>query len=450
MTIAIAPTDRQSDNDLIAAISATHQEMSRQHARFLLDLAEFDERGLAVECGAKSTAAWIIRTFDVADNTAYDYLRVAKTLVAFGYLADSFRETRINYSKARLLGKYLTEENEIELVLMAESLSYRELEQALAGRARPGQNKKSQPGNRFRLWVDKDTGKIKFSGELDPVEGQKLITALKIGELASLIDLAELDPEVLSDAARLDAALSEAENQVAHEADGEADGEAEPGSSRFGMPMPAKLMSSFLGMLNIVHTSPANSRRAPGAQVHVIYTEDGHAHLPHAPAASSDALTGEVLNGYMRGHLLDSKGATMKLGRSKRLVSDPVAMAVLTEWMHQCAMPGCNHTQFIEFHHIVEWQRGGLTNPENLLPLCSYCHSLVTKGVVRIAPEPQNPAALIFSFRDGSEYVSKNRSLPLRSSSGGEPYTGVEVPEVPMVLDGEIEDDGWASFGDED
>lgn len=104
MTAAFALTTALSDNDLIRAISTANEEMSRQHAHFLLNLAEFDERGLAEECGSKSTAAWIIRSFDVADNTAYDYLRVARTVATFRFVADSFQEARINYSKVRLLG----------------------------------------------------------------------------------------------------------------------------------------------------------------------------------------------------------------------------------------------------------------------------------------------------------------------------------------------------------
>lgn len=438
MTTALSLTTTLSDHDLISTISAANEEMSRQHALFLLNLAEFDDRGLAQECGARSTAAWIVRIFDVADNTAYDYLRVARTVARFRFVADSFLEAGINYSKVRLLGKYLTEENEIELVLLAESMSYRELERALAGRSRAGDRGSSGGEDQFRLWVDKETGRVRFSGELGPVEGQKLLTALKIGELANLVDLAEIDPETLSDAERLDEALAEAEPDEVDAL----------GSSRFGMPMPAKLMSSFLGMLNIVHSSPVNSRRAPGAQVHVIYTEDGHAHLPHAPAATAESLTGTMLNGYMRGHLLDGKGATMKLGRSRRLVSDAVATAVLTEWMFQCAMPGCAHTQFIEFHHIVEWARGGLTNPENLLPLCSYCHSLVSRGIVGVEPDSRDPARLMFRFRDGTVFESVNRSLPLRVACAGEPYTGAAIPEPPMVINQDFDKEGWVSFGD--
>lgn len=451
MTIAIAPVTSAglSDNELVAVIAAANREMSRQHARFLLNLAEFDERGLALECGAKSTAAWIVRSFDVADNTAYDYLRVARTAATFQYVADSFQSTRINYSKVRLLGRYLTVDNEIELVLLAESMSYRELERALAGRPRAGDEKDGPRVSRLRIWVDKDTGWIKFAGELGPADGQKLLTALKIGELASVVDLDDVDPEVLASEEKLSEAVSRAEEQpVAVEAQPVDEPSPLTGTSRFGLPMPSKLMSSFLSLLNIVHCSPANSRRAPGAQVQVLVTEDGHAHLPANPAAASGALSATVLNGYLRGHLLDSKGVTMKFGRAKRLVSDHQALAVLAAWQFQCAMPGCNHSRFIEFHHIVEWVRGGLTNPENLLPLCSFCHSMVTNGQVTVEPDLANSARLIFNFRDGSQFLSENRSLPLRTNQTSDAYLGARIPEVPEYR--VYGPDGWLGFDDEE
>lgn len=52
----------------------------------------------------------------------------------------------------------------------------------------------------------------------------------------------------------------------------------------------------------------------------------------------------------------------------------------MTMWGHQCAMPGCTHTRFIEIHHMKEWADGGKTDLDNLIPLCSACRSLVTDG----------------------------------------------------------------------
>lgn len=64
----------------------------------------------------------------------------------------------------------------------------------------------------------------------------------------------------------------------------------------------------------------------------------------------------------------------MNLGRSTRLASRAQRRALRA--MHPtCAMPGCSvgfdHTQP---HHVIWWERGGLTDLDNLLPLCSRHH----------------------------------------------------------------------------
>lgn len=448
MSTALINNDRQTNAELIDTISFAHHEYNRQQAGFLIALGHFDQRELAPICGAKSSAAWITRRFDVADSTAYDYLRVSRTLMNFEQVAHSFSNGRLNYSKVRLLGRYLDEENEVELVLLAESMSYRELVRALAGRNQPDEDGKRKQENTFDLWVDSSTGNLCFKGRLDPILGQQLLAALKVGELANLVDLSDIDPEVLGDEEKLDEALAAAEKQgVEVEAESVPRDNAVPteerSASRYGRTSRGKLMSAFQGLINIVMSSPTNKRRAPGTQVHVVFTEDGHAFMPGNPAADASGLTGAILNSEMRGHLLDSAGSPLQMGRRKRLVTEAQALAILTRWMFQCAMPSCNHTQFIEFHHIVDWIAGGLTNPENLLPLCSHCHSLVTKELVTIDIDAHTRAKLHFRFRDGTHFVSENRSLPLR---GGveKPYVDAPLPEPMLSRD----DNEW-SFADD-
>ncbi len=61
-------------------------------------------------------------------------------------------------------------------------------------------------------------------------------------------------------------------------------------------------------------------------------------------------------------------------------------------------------------------EKRGHTDLENLLPLCSACHSLVTDGYLRIVREASH---LHFIYGDGSRYVSVNHSLPRRGRGEG-------------------------------
>jgi 5-methylcytosine-specific restriction endonuclease McrA len=50
---------------------------------------------------------------------------------------------------------------------------------------------------------------------------------------------------------------------------------------------------------------------------------------------------------------------------------------VLARDRHCCQAPGCEHTKFLEVHHIKSRADGGGNDPENLITLCSACHRLV-------------------------------------------------------------------------
>jgi 5-methylcytosine-specific restriction endonuclease McrA len=53
-----------------------------------------------------------------------------------------------------------------------------------------------------------------------------------------------------------------------------------------------------------------------------------------------------------------------------------VRREVLARDRHRCRRKGCRHTRFLEVHHLVPRRQGGRNEPENLVTLCTGCHSL--------------------------------------------------------------------------
>jgi len=43
----------------------------------------------------------------------------------------------------------------------------------------------------------------------------------------------------------------------------------------------------------------------------------------------------------------------------------------------RCRFPGCDHTRWLEGHHIRWWSRGGPTDLDNIICACGHCHRLV-------------------------------------------------------------------------
>lgn len=412
----LATITELDDTDLTATIHDSHHSLSRHRARFILGLAEFHARQLAGNHGSPNTVAWLTRHHDLARRTAFEYLGVGTKLRRFRLVAHSFLTGDLSYSKVRLLLRHLTEANEDELLNLALRHTLAELEQALAGRARS--RGRSAPTNSLRIINDEETGGLRFWGTLDPERAAEFLAALKIGELANLRDLSDLPPDTLTDPAAVD---TEVEQTRARE----------KSRTRFGSPLSATVLPAFLSVLNMVRTTPHNSRRAPGAQVNVLLTEDGRAVLPERHGAETADLLRLLINGTVRYHLLDRRGLRITLSRSTRLVSHAQETALLALWGHRCAAPGCHHSRFLEFHHIHEWSRGGATDLNNLIPLCSGCHSLVTAGHLTIHADRVSPELLRFRFPGGHSHTAAARRLPVADEQLGpwaDTYTEGPVP----------------------
>ncbi len=61
-------------------------------------------------------------------------------------------------------------------------------------------------------------------------------------------------------------------------------------------------------------------------------------------------------------------------------IPQAVKDAVLVESGHRCSIPTCRTPVPIEIAHIVPWAESKDHSPENLIVLCSNCHSLQEKG----------------------------------------------------------------------
>lgn len=108
---------------------------------------------------------------------------------------------------------------------------------------------------------------------------------------------------------------------------------------------------------------------------------------------------------------------TIHLTKKQRLVTAAQQQALLAQWMFQCAFPTCNHTRFLQFHHVIDHSKGGPTELWNLIPLCSACHSKVTNGINRLEFGKGNTP--IFTQANGRQYMSENLGIPMALSNTG-------------------------------
>ena len=91
----------------------------------------------------------------------------------------------------------------------------------------------------------------------------------------------------------------------------------------------------------------------------------------------------------------------LDVGRTQRLATVRQRKAVVARQGNECAAPGCHNTH-LEIHHVIWWSRGGRTNLDNLVGLCSRCHHLLHRDLLQISG----------NAADGFEFTNGN-GLPL-------------------------------------
>jgi hypothetical protein len=69
----------------------------------------------------------------------------------------------------------------------------------------------------------------------------------------------------------------------------------------------------------------------------------------------------------------------LNVGRTYRLATMKQRRGVIARQEGVCAAPGCNHTH-LEVHHVIWYSRGGTTDLDQLIGLCTRCHHLVHKN----------------------------------------------------------------------
>lgn len=186
------------------------------------------------------------------------------------------------------------------------------------------------------------------------------------------------------------------------------------GRLRASMDLDAEAGSRFLHALDAQSASLASRRRQAGEQFRlddhhracafselVEGTNAGygraavnvvvdHATLTEGPHAGTIARTTNgfdlpidtirrfLCDAWMTHTLLSEGGIPLAVGRSHRTATDAQrnALAAVHDSCALCDVPFAH----CQIHHLIEWEAGGLTDIENLVPLCSSHHHEVHAG----------------------------------------------------------------------
>jgi hypothetical protein len=371
------PPTQQSLDELGDRICELAAHLASATCRWLLMIAEFDEREGWAEWGVVSCAQWLSWRCSIGSRAAREHVRVARRLGELPLVRAAFEAGELSYCKVRALARVATERIEADLVEIARHATGAQLEKLVRGYsgAMSATVEAAQRSleRRFLRWDWEDDGSLRFQGRLSATDGALLLQALQ----AVQEPIREPDADVSG--ARADALVWLARAALMDGIGGLDDGQEQgdsrpPGAPRSGAPRSGAPRSG----------APRSGGDPCEVVVHVdvetLARDEVHARseLAGGPAIAPETARRLACDAAVV-RIVERDGEPLSVGRRTRRIP-PALRRALCSRDRGCRFPGCDHTRFLHAHHIHHWAQGGRTDLPNLVHLCPYHHRLVHEG----------------------------------------------------------------------
>lgn len=367
------PPRALSNSALESEVVGLAGHLAAAHCRWLLMLAEFDNRDGWGGPGLRSCAHWLSWRVGMNLRTAFEQLRVAHALTRLPLISAAFETGRISYSKVRAMTRVATAGTEDTLLALALAGTASHVERVVRAIRQARADPAEVHAGRRLDWTWNDDGSLQVRVRLTPEQGTELLNAL-----AGVTD--KQAPRV-----RGAGAAGCSAEQSTPDGFGSDPGftplSANPSAPTETVDVPIEALAARRADALIALVTGTGSTRtgiSSGAQVVLhIDAEQGTAQIengPSVPMASAERL---VCGARVQALLKDRRGNPLYLGRTHRLASKKLIAAVSVRDQHRCRWIGCTATRHLDAHHIRHWLRGGRTDVHNLTLLCDYHHRLI-------------------------------------------------------------------------
>ena len=342
--------------DLLSSVSA---EIARLECMRAAVVAAVDRRRVWGQGGMRSLGHYVSWRTGLMSADARRVVALARALPGAPRLATAFADGTLSSSQVACAAGVVTPDNEAMLLHWAHGLTGPQLQRACRGlarvtptdawnQARP--DPAEAPSRCFWRWDD--DRRLRVNANLRADDDAVVIAALE-------------------------AARHQIRRERADAADGPA-GEAarrEPQVAR-GEQLVRMAMSALAGQDGV----------RSGADRHQFVVRLDVSEVPARGDASAHLEGGVHLGPSVLRRLmcdativpvLTAGSEPLAVGRRRRSPTAAQRRAVMVRDSACCRFPGCDAQQFLEVHHVMEWEAGGPTDLDNLVALCWHHHKLV-------------------------------------------------------------------------
>lgn len=319
-----------------AALKKSMRTMEQTQQCAVLWFGEIMSRRLYRKLGYSSINQYAHIELNFSKTRTGDFVQLARKLEQLPEVRESVASGQIGYTKAREIVKVASLETEKGWVEEAKGSSRRDLERKVAdarGRAR----KQARTNSRQTALVPEEKSK-NIPPAVVPVRHSIEMTPEQFGRYEAMLEILHKQGPVSSRAEMVLEAMAEL---VA--ARGNQPGQKAPRGAR---------------------------PEGPPYQIHIHQ-------CPDCGKASIATSKGELAVGKEFIERMSCDARVDRPGRRNTATIPPaIRKMVLARDRHRRRTAGCDHTKFLEVHHLKPRSAGGSNRPENLITLCSACHKL--------------------------------------------------------------------------
>jgi hypothetical protein len=366
----------------LASADAAHIAVGKAYRQMLAAIAMIDLERTWEDDGARDCAHWVQMRYGISFWKAQRWVQAAHELEVLPAIADALRSGILSLDKVVELTRLASFDDEDGLIRWAQVVPAGAIRHRAELERRRTQPEADATGRArsLRWWSEDD--RFEMHAELPSAEGEAVRAAVE--------RMMERVPVMPDEDATIDAPSRRADALVALCTSGGPEGEV----GRATVVIHARLD----GLVEGTH----------GCEI-----EDG-------PVLSPAATERLVCNARMQTVVENARGEVVRLGRMRR---EPPSWMVrqLRYRDRTCVFPACGMRTFTEAHHVVWWSKGGTTDLDNLVLICSFHHRLVHEHGWGLS---RTPSGDVRWFRPGGErYLpgtpmapSTPRVSPLRRS----------------------------------
>ncbi len=331
----------RNNEQLVERADALNAVVCTRQREFLGVIAELDRLELWRDSGARDMAHWLWMRYGISDWKARRWIGCAHALEDLPLISRAFSSGELGIDKVVELTRFATPETEGRLLRWARAVSCGAIRHKgdLALRQSVQETVDAERSRSVSWWYFEDGRRFGLQAELPAAQGAVVAKALdRLSETVPVMPGEE--GEWCAGARRADALVALASARIG----------ADPDPDRATV---------------VIHAS-----------LETLAEANRGCEIEGGPVIAPQTARRLACNARVQVVIEDASGQPVRLGRITR---EPSAWMLrqLRYRDHECTFPGCGARRFTQAHHVVWWDKGGRTDLDNLVLVCSFHHKLV-------------------------------------------------------------------------